>query len=164
MSQAFLEQSDERQPSFFASLWSTATLGFNSGAYYMDNTPIAEHNSYKAQQQVIEELAQRGDCVIVGRTADYILRNNPQCHVVSVFLHADMADRVRCIVERGDCDNDKAAKEMAEKTNKLREGYYNFYTGQRWGDAANYDLTVNTSCLGREATARLVAQFVQGVK
>ncbi len=160
MSQNYLESRDERQPNFLTHLWSAASMGFNSGAYYMDNTPVtAQNNSYQTQARAIKEIAQRGPCVIVGRTANYILRD--QCRVISVFVHSDIEDRIENIIARGDCATEKEAREMAEKTNKLREGYYNFYTNQRWGEAATYDLTVNSSLLGKQATAQLIASFVR---
>lgn len=156
----FFEAADEQTPKFFSSLWSF-NLGYNTGAYFIGNTPLSDDSIYRAQSQVMTELADRGPCVIVGRTANYILRDH--CQVISVFVHSSMADRVRRIIARGDAKTEKEAREMAEKQNKNRAEYYNFYTDSRWGDAATYDLTVDISRLGLEPTARLIVQFVQEI-
>ncbi len=154
----FFEAADERTPSFFSSLWSFNT-GYNSGAYFIGDTPLSDDSIYKAQSDVMRILADRGPCVIVGRTADYILRNH--CKVVSVFLHASMQARVKRIIERGDCKDAKEAEAMAEKKNKLRAEYYNFYTDKKWGDAQSYDLSIDSSLFGAQETADLIIEFIK---
>ena len=154
---AIFEASDERTPNFFSSLWSF-NLGYYSGALFVGDQPVEEDNVYHAQSQVMIELAQKGPCVIVGRSADYILRN--KCKIISIFLHSSMEDRVKRIIARGDCDNKKAAKEMALKQNKLRANYYNFYTDKHWGESESYDLSIDSSKLGPEATAKLIVDYV----
>ncbi len=154
----FFEAADERTPSFFSSLWSFNT-GYNSGAYFIGDTPLSDDSIYKAQSDVMRILADRGPCVIVGRTADYILHNH--CKVVSVFLHASMQARVKRIIERGDCKDAKEAEAMAEKKNKLRAEYYNFYTDKKWGDAQSYDLSIDSSLFGAQETADLIIEFIK---
>ena len=152
----FFEAADERTPSFFSSLWSFNT-GYSSGAYFTGDTPLSNDSIYKAQSNVMMELADRGPCVIVGRTADYILRN--YCKVVSVFIHASMEARIARIIARGDCDNRKDAEAMAEKKNKLRAEYYNFYTDKKWGDAQSYDLCIDSSLFGAQETAQTIIEL-----
>lgn len=152
----FFEAADERSPRFFSSLWSF-NLGYNTGAYFIGDTPLSDDSIYRAQSEVMTQLADRGPCVIVGRTADYLLRDH--CKVVSVFVHSSIEDRVQRIMSRGDAKTEKEAREKAEKKNKLRAEYYNFYTDGQWGMASTYDLTVNTSRLGIEGTARLIADY-----
>lgn len=156
----YFEAKDEKSPSFLSGMLSI-TLGFNSGAYLMSNTPLTDESLYGVQSNVITEIADRGPCVIVGRTADYILRNH--CRVVSVFIHATMADRVKRIIARGDCNTEKEATMQAEKTNKMRASYYNFYTDKKWGEADTYDLCVNASVLGDKGTADLIIDYVKKV-
>lgn len=156
----YFEAKDEKSPSFLSGMLSI-TLGFNSGAYLMSNTPLTDESLYGVQNSVITEIADRGPCVIVGRTADYILRNH--CQVVSVFIHASMADRVKRIIARGDCKTEKEATLRAEKTNKMRASYYNFYTDKKWGEADTYDLCVNASVLGDKGTADLIIDYVKKV-
>ena len=156
----FMAASDERAPRFFSSLWAFNPTG-NNGAYFLGGSPQSDDRVYEAQSRVIVELADRGPCVMVGRTADYVLRNH--CRVVSVFVHAPLDQRVQRIIERGDCAAADEAQRMAERQNKARADYYNFYTGRHWGDAANYDLCVNSGLLEVEGTASTIAHFARQV-
>lgn len=155
---AVFEASDERTPKFFSSLWSF-NLGYYSGALFVGDQPVKEDNVYQAQSQVMIELAHKGPCVIVGRSADYILRN--EVNVISVFIHSSLDDRINRIIKRGDCDNAKDARDMALKQNKLRANYYNFYTDKYWGQCESYDLSIDSSKLGPEATAKLIVDYVK---
>ena len=156
----FFEAADERSPRFFSSLWSF-NLGYNTGAYFIGDTPLSDDSIYRAQSEVMTQLADRGPCVIVGRTADYLLRDH--CKVVSVFVHSSIEDRVQRIMSRGDAKTEKEAREKAEKKNKLRAEYYNFYTDKQWGDAASYDLSIDASLLGTQATAMFIIDFVKKI-
>lgn len=156
----FFEAADERSPRFFSSLWSF-NLGYNTGAYFIGDTPLSDDSIYRAQSEVMTQLADRGPCVIVGRTADYLLRDH--CKVVSVFVHSSIEDRVHRIMSRGDAKTEKEAREKAEKKNKLRAEYYNFYTDKKWGDAASYDLSIDASLLGTQATAMFIIDFVKKI-
>lgn len=158
VSEHIFEAADERSPRFFANIWSF-NLGLNSGAYFMGEAPLSDDHIYRAQSEVMTTLADREPCVIVGRTADYVLRNH--CQVVSVFIHASAEACQARIIARGDCDDAEAARSLMEKKNRLRAEYYNFYTDKRWGEAASYDLCVDSSVLGCESTADLIADFVR---
>ncbi len=157
ISAEFLESTDERAPQVLTQLWSTIT-GYNAGSYFMGE---GQEQIFAAQAQVMRHIAERHSCVIVGRCADFLLRNHAR--VVSVFLHATLDDRVARIIERGDAPDEKSARALALKENKLRAAYYNFYTDQRWGDAATYDLCVNASRLGTEATAAMLVSYIRQV-
>ena len=157
------EAADERTPKFFPSLWplnlAMAGSTFLSEAATSDETTMTDDNIYKAQCQVMKDLVDRKSCVIVGRTADYVLRD--YCPVISVFLHAPIDNRVARIIERGDCDTREAAEKRSDKMNKLRAEYYNFYTDKLWGHAESYDLSIDSSLLGIEGTAQLIVEFVK---
>ena len=155
---AIFEASDEKTPKFFSSLWSF-NLGYYSGALFVGDQLVKEDNVYQVQSQVMVELAKKGPCVIVGRSADYILRNEVQ--VISIFLHSPMEDRIKRIIKRGDCKTKKEAKEMAMKQNKLRANYYDFYTDKHWGQSESYDLSIDSSKLGPEGTAKLIVDYVK---
>ncbi len=155
---AVFEASDERTPKFFSSLWSF-NLGYYSGALFAGDQPVKEDNVYHAQSQVMVELAKKGPCLIVGRSADYILRD--ETNVISIFLHSSLEDRVKRIINRGDCKTKKEAKEMAIKQNKLRANYYDFYTDKHWGVSESYDLSIDCSKLGPEGTAKLIVDYVK---
>jgi cytidylate kinase len=150
------EAADERTPKFFPSLW-PLNLAM-AGATFMGDVTMSDDSIYKAQCQVMKDLVDRKSCVIVGRTADYVLRD--YCPVVSVFLHAPIEDRVARIIGRGDCDTQEAAEKRSDKINKLRAEYYNFYTDKLWGHADSYDLCLDSSLLGIEGTAQFIVDFV----
>ena len=107
---------------------------------------------------MIQNIARKHSCVIVGRCADYNLRENPRC--ISVFIHAAMNDRIARI-QKNEFLSEKEAMEKAMKIDKRRAGYYNFYSDKEWGVSSSYDLSVNSSILGSEETARLIRDFVE---
>ena len=151
------EAADERTPKFFPSLW-PLNLAM-AGSTFTGDIPMSDDSIYKAQCQVMKDLVDRKPCVIVGRTADYVLRD--YCPVISVFLHAPIEDRVKRIIERGDCDTHDAAEKRADKIGKLRAEYYNFYTDKLWGHADRYDLCLDSSLLGIGGTAQFIVDFVK---
>lgn len=159
ISEDIIERSDERFPSFF-NAFIPVSIGYNPAASYLSSSStISADNLYKAQSDVIETIAQRHSCVIVGRSADYVLRNHPR--LVSIFIHANMDDCIDRIMRRGDCKTREEARAKAEKTNKLRASYYNFYTDKTWGNAASYDLTINSSTMSMDKIVKIVADFVR---
>ena len=159
ISEDIIERSDERFPSFF-NAFIPVSIGYNPAASYLSSSStISADNLYKAQSDVIETIAQRHSCVIVGRSADYVLRNHPR--LVSIFIHANMDDCIDRIMGRGDCKTREEARAKAEKTNKLRASYYNFYTDKTWGNAASYDLTINSSTMSMDKIVKIVAYFVR---
>ena len=107
------------------------------------------------QTKVIEELAETGNCVIVGRCADYILRDRKDC--LHAFICADMASRAKHIVEFYGEKDKSPEKRLAEKDQK-RKVYYKNYTGRNWGEAKNYDICLNSGVLGMDLCAELIEQ------
>jgi cytidylate kinase len=106
------------------------------------------------QQKVILELAAKGPCVIVGRCADYILRDQADC--LRVFIHADMAARAKRIVEQYGERTDSPEQRLRDK-DKRRAAYYQIYTDTKWGDVGNYDITLNSGVLGIDKCVELLA-------
>ena len=100
---------------------------------------------YEAQRKVILDLAKKEPCVIIGRNADYILKDRDD--VLNVFIHGDMPEKIQCITDLYNVEKQKAVK-MMEDTDKRRKTNYNFYTDQNWGKASNYTLCLNSSQLG----------------
>lgn len=134
------------------------TLAMGSGSYGMPGgfgykMPINDQ-LFVMQSDTIRKLARGTDCVIVGRAADYVLRDNPAR--LSVFLYADIADRKRRIMERHELSETKAL-DLINKTDRRRSNYYNYYTGGKWGKLDQYHIAINTSLLGIEGTAALIA-------
>ena len=121
------------------------------------NGMTANDALHLAYNSIIRELAEKGDCVFVGRCADYILREHPRC--ANVFISASKEDRITrlCAMHHIDAE---AAEEMIEKADKRRSEYYNYYSYKTWGAAATYHLCVDSSSLGVEETVRFIEEFV----
>ena len=135
------------------------TLAMGSSLYGARNfgidVPINDQ-LFITQTEIIKEAAEQESCVFVGRCADYVLRNNPNC--ISVFIYADKEARINRICQRHEVDRDGAI-DLMNKNDKRRINYYNFYTGRKWGKFDNYDLSVDSSLLGIEGTARMIADI-----
>ncbi len=157
MSPEYFERNDERVPRFFSGLFSF-NHGYNPMSFYAGTSSITSDAIYQAQCDFIHEIADAGPCVIVGRSADYVLRDVD--NVVNIFVHAHMDDCVKRIVERADTLTDDEARSLAERTNKLRAAFYNFYTDKRWGAASSYDLTLNSSLMPLEDCADFVIEYL----
>jgi len=113
---------------------------------------------FKYQSDAIRRAADEHErCVFVGRCADYVLRDRPQC--INIFITASIDFRIRHVAERHQCSTDEARR-LIEKGEAQRASYYNYYTGKRWGQAGNYHLCVDASRLGIDRTADYIAEFV----
>ena len=150
------DNADERKPSFFRSI-----LSMTYGATYTDTMGnyLCNERLYDAQSKIIRQLASENDCIFVGRTADYITRDFP--NLISIFLHADLSDRAKRICCRCDCQDINNAIELAKKQDKLREEYYNYFTGRNWGNATNYDMSFNTSKLSIAEIANIIINYLE---
>lgn len=151
------ERADEKAPNRFLNALSKGWLSGASGI--PTSGEWSDEMIFKVQSDVIRDIAEKHPAVIVGRCADYILRDHPGC--VSVFIHASTDDCVRRIVARNAGVSENEARELAAKRNKVRAAYYNFYTDKVWGDGASYDLCINSSTIGTQAVAQLIAQYIE---
>ena len=113
---------------------------------------------YEAQRQVILELADKEPCVIIGRNADYILKDRDD--VLNVFIHGDAPEKTQRIRQIYHVSEKDAAKMMAD-TDKRRMANYNFYTNQKWGKASNYTLCLNSSQLGYDRCEAIIIECVK---
>ena len=111
---------------------------------------------FLVQSQVIKEVAAEGPCVIVGRSANYVLQDNP--NVINVFLQADLPDRVKRAIDTYGQDAE-GAEAMVIKTDKRRANYYNYFTGGKWGKAENYDLILNTSRMDLDKIVEVIRTY-----
>ena len=114
--------------------------------YAQSDEEAPKDKIYEAESKVVRELAAKGNCVIVGRCSDYILRDNKNC--LKVFFSAPIEIRMKRVMERLHL-SEKEAKQKIQKEDKQRADNYRYYTGRIWGASANFDLTVNTA-LGEE--------------
>ena len=132
----------------------SSRMGGLSGNY---DIPIND-KLFIAQNEIIQELAEQEQCVIVGRCGDYALRNFE--NKFTVFIYADLPLRLERIMEsRG--ISEAEARNLIAKEDKKRSGYYNFYTGQKWGSIERYGASFNTAVLGIEKTAEIIAEIAR---
>lgn len=159
MNPELFERNDEKAPSFFNAGFPSLNLGYGVFSMFSPgNSSISDDAIYRAQSDVIRSIADRHSCVIVGRSADYALRGRD--NVINIFIHAPIEERVKRIMERGDATNVEQARQLAEKTNKLRASFYNFYTDKQWGHASSYDLTLDSSLMSVDDIVELVKHYI----
>jgi cytidylate kinase len=118
---------------------------------------VSNDNLFNYQAKIIKELANTESCIIIGRCADYVLKDNP--NVVRVFVHAPQEDCINTLKEM----TGKSEKELEKQINSIdkhRAEYYKYYTGRNWEDAKNYDLCLNSSNLGFEKCVEIVKSYL----
>lgn len=129
-------------------------------AFYFDIHTASNSTVYQEKRKLLKELAEKSDCVIVGRCADYILRDyNPY----KIFVYADMPSKLdRCRKNEPKNENltDKQLMKKIKKVDKHRAKYYSFYTGQEWGNKLNYNLCVNTTNVNIEEIVPHIAKML----
>ena len=108
---------------------------------------------YEAQRKIIMEIAEKESCVIIGRNADFILKDRDD--VLNVFIHGDMPEKIQRIIDLYNVEEKEAVKMMAD-IDKRRMTNYNFYTEQKWGMAGNYTLALNSSVLGYDMCQKII--------
>lgn len=156
LSKTFFEQADEHvSRSFLHFLFA----GRGTDSHHADS-PLSNDALFRMQSDVIRQLAARESCIILGRCADYILRDDPD--LISVYFTADMADRAQRYARHDGTTTDEARAIIA-KGDRQRDDYYGYYTNRRWGDAANYQFCMNTSALGIEATAQVLIGYIDRI-
>jgi len=149
------KKSDEKK-SFVHTLFHLHAPMLSDDNFY--NNKFSEESLFKFQCDAIQKAASQGNCLFIGRCADYVLRDEP--NTVSIFLAADMKDRISRTMERYNMDEESARKTISKKDN-TRASYYNYYTGKKWGAAESYDLCINTSIFGLDETAKFIADFIR---
>ncbi len=154
-SESFFEQHDEHKR-FFKSLFHLHTQHLSDNNFYTNK--FSEESLFQFQAEAILKAASEGNCVFVGRCADYILRDDPDA--ISVFITGDLKQRASQVMKRHECSYENALKIISNKEGN-RASYYNYFTGKKWGDCQSYDLSVNSSVLGLEGTAQFIAQFIR---
>ena len=113
---------------------------------------------HDAQRRVILDLTEKESCVIIGRNADYILKDRDD--VLNVFIHGNMPEKTQRIIRLYNVDEKKAVKMMAD-TDKRRMTNYNFYTEHKWGKASNYTLCLNSSQLGYDRCEKIIMECIK---
>ena len=157
-SEEFFEKNDERK-GFLDQIFHMHVPFISDSSFY-DNG-LSQENLFRLQSDAIRKAATESPCVFVGRCADYVLREHR--NMVTVFVTADIDERIKNVCHRLGCSPDEARK-LIESREDTRSSYYNYYTGKRWGDSSSYDLCVNSSLLGLEGTKNFIADFVRRVQ
>ncbi|NLJ96822.1 MAG: cytidylate kinase-like family protein [Clostridiales bacterium] len=118
---------------------------------------VSNDNLFNYQAKIIKELAEEEACVIVGRAADYILKDYD--NVVKVFVHAPLEDCIKTLKEMSG-ESEKEIEKKIASIDKHRAEYYEYYTGRSWDDAKNYDLCLNSSRLGFDKCVEIVKAYL----
>lgn len=143
------------------SLLASAIRSISSSVASMTNfykNSMSKDSLFQFQSDAIREKAKTESCIIVGRCADYILRDHPR-HI-NIFIRADKEDRIRFVSERYNITKAEAEKKI-EKVDDQRSEYHDFYCETNWGDSRAYDICVNSSILGTERTAQYLLEYVK---
>lgn len=147
---------DEKAANSLLYSLSMGMYNFGSGFSVMGDLPVND-KLYLLQHQIIKDIAEKENCVIVGRCADYVLRDHPGC--VNIFIYADMDFRKDEAIKRHGIDEARA-EHIINKTDKSRANYYSFYSGQKWGMAENYDLCINSGKLSEDSIVELIIDYI----
>ena len=154
-SRELIESAELKAKSSFAYNLASA-LNFSEG---IGASPLSVNEKlFLAQFQVIKDISEAGEGVIVGRCADYVLKDMPG--VTNVFVYAETEDRIKRAVEEYGESPEKIAQTVAT-IDKARQNYYNYHTCQKWGDYRNYNLSINSSYITEEEAAALIAEYVE---
>lgn len=146
LSEEYIEQNEQKRSSIEA---------LNSGIYYnLSNSD----DLFVKESELIKEIADKESCVIIGRCADYILKDNE--NTINVFINSNMEDKIKRSVEKYNIE-EKNAEKVIKSIDKQRANHYKHYTGKKWGEASNYDLCINSDLMGVEKTAEIICQMVE---
>jgi cytidylate kinase len=159
LNRRFFEEADEKARTGF----STGILGMRvpflseGGIAYGG---LSNEMLFQIQSDVIRDLADKQSCVIIGRCADYILRERNDCF--SVFICANEDDRIRRIVNYDDNKiSVEKARDLMERVDKKRAAFYNYYSNKTWGKASSYHVCLNSSVFGIDGTVLLLEEMVK---
>ena len=155
--QEIFENYDEKPTnSFLYSLvMDTYSMGHSTAAFA--EMPL-NHKIFLAQFNAIKDIAKEGPCVIVGRLADWILRNRED--VLNVFITAPGEARIQRIMGYEDVD-EETARELMIQVDRRRKSYYDYFTHQQWERMENRDLVINSSLLGIEETVGMISEIAK---
>ena len=155
-SERFFEQNDERK-GFFKSLFNIQTPHVSGNSIYHNN--FSQESLFQFQSDAIRKAAQSGSCVFVGRCADYVLRD--MHNTVNIFITAPISYRIEQVMNRQKFATTAEARHFIEQGENRRAQYYNYYTGKKWGHATSYDLCIDSSVLGLQATEKFLADYIR---
>lgn len=156
MAAGYVEEASEKMS--MAQAFNISTMGYYSVSPIVENVQVIGEDVFIAQSKIIKSLAEKGPCVIVGRCADYILRERDD--VLNVFVHADYETRAKRTVEEYGIE-EKKVNGVIKKSDKARAKHYSFYCEKKWGNVDNYHLMVDSGKLGKDKCVELILNAVK---
>lgn len=153
----FFESIDEKATNSLLYSLSMGLYSFGNSFSAMGDLPVND-KLYLLQHKIIKKLAAEGPCVIVGRCADYVLKDNP--NRISIFIHANLEFRKEKAIQTHGIDKARA-EQIVLKTDKTRANYYSFYSGAKWGLAENYDLCIDSSKMSQDQIVDVIIEYVK---
>lgn len=154
---SYTEEHDERAPRNYTGILPFA-MGYFPTGWFGPGPSSAQDYIYSAQCETMRELARTGPCVIVGRTADYVLEG--VVPTFNLFVHASTDACVERTLARGEAPDREQAAQLVARTNKMRSAFYNFYTDKEWGRADGYHLCLDSSILPLEDLADFAVRVI----
>lgn len=146
LSEEYIESNEEKRN----------TLESLNNGYYIGMSNADE--LFIKETELIKKLSEEEACVIIGRCADFILKDNP--NAIKVFVYSNMEDKIKRVTNIYGIEKEKAEKEI-KKMNKLRANHYKYYTEREWNDYANYDICINSDTLGVEKSAEVICEMIK---
>lgn len=148
INEQYIKKNEQSIPSF----WLKCILGKNS-EQSLERSLSSDDVLFVAESKIIQELAEKGPCIIVGRCADFVLRDYP--NLIKVFCYSDLKSAcVRCVQEYG-VSGEKAESEI-KRINHNRIAHYEYYTGEKWGEPHHYNLMINTGSIDLSVACNLI--------
>jgi len=157
IAEEFFYQNDEVQTGSFIYALLMGTFSIGEGGMINPDMPLNQ-KVFLAQFDVIKKAAKEGSCVIMGRCADYVLRDMD--NILSFFISADMDSKIKRMSEYHK-DKEKNIVDYIKKMDKKRAEYYKFYAGNQWGIANNYDLCINSSKIGIKNSFNVIKNYIE---
>ncbi len=156
LSADILKDYDEKPTNSFLYSLSLGAYSYESVLSGVPNLPLVD-KVFAVQAEIIREIAEKESCIIVGRCADSILKEKE--NLLSVFIHADVKQRAKRVMEYEKISFDKAV-DMVKKSDKKRASYHNYFSDNKWGDARSYDLCIDSK-IGFENVAHIIKYCVE---
>lgn len=157
LSKKLFENRDERpmRSKFLSMFGLRSTIQGNE--IISPDTILNDESLFKIQSDVLHKIAAEGSCVIVGRCADYILRDMPNCY--TFFISGNIEDRAKRIMDKKGISFQEA-KRFIEHGDRKRAEYYNYYTFKKWGDSSSYDLCIDSSKVGVDNVVEIIKNYI----
>ena len=153
----YFEKVDEKPTDSFLYALAMNTFSMNGTVNPFDHA-LSSDRLFNIQAETVQGLAKKSSCVIIGRCAEYILRDEPK--LVSVYVCGQMEKRVECICRMYQL-SEKEAQKMIMSIDKKRDSYYGYYAGKDWRACASYNLSLDSGVLGTEKTKEMIKKYIE---